>query len=300
MKNFVLLLTFLFYWSSFGQEVVTGPQGVRVREIDLSPGGTARVIEVSNSSLQNLGGGVFRITTGGSGGAVLVNGTTITDPNLTNSSTIVWVVGAATNISAYTTNLANANIIAAAAIDATKIADGSVTSAEFQRIDFTSSGQTQMDTKAPIASPTFTGNPAAPTASAGDNDTSIATTAFTTAALANLKKGTISADFRGSLLVANQVFYKRVPYAGTITGWYIYGDSGSGVFDVWLDTTRPNVSDSVAGSEKPTLSSATDNNDTNLTTWTDVAVAEGDWIAIHCDSTSTSTWITVDLLITKN
>lgn len=38
--------------------------------------------------------------------------------------------------------------------------------------------------KANIASPTFTGNPAAPTPTAGDNDTSIATTAFVTTAVA--------------------------------------------------------------------------------------------------------------------
>ena len=37
-------------------------------------------------------------------------------------------------------------------------------------------------TRAPLASPTFTGNPTAPTPSPGDNDTSIATTAFVTAA----------------------------------------------------------------------------------------------------------------------
>lgn len=37
--------------------------------------------------------------------------------------------------------------------------------------------------KAPIASPTFTGDPKAPTPTAGDNDTSIATTAFVTAAM---------------------------------------------------------------------------------------------------------------------
>lgn len=37
--------------------------------------------------------------------------------------------------------------------------------------------------KAPVASPTFTGNPAAPTAAEGDNDTSLATTAFVTRAL---------------------------------------------------------------------------------------------------------------------
>jgi hypothetical protein len=38
--------------------------------------------------------------------------------------------------------------------------------------------------KANLASPTFTGNPSAPTPTAGDNDTSIATTAFVTTAVA--------------------------------------------------------------------------------------------------------------------
>lgn len=44
--------------------------------------------------------------------------------------------------------------------------------------------QGEISAKAPLASPTFTGNPAAPTPSAGDNDTSIATTAFVTNAVA--------------------------------------------------------------------------------------------------------------------
>jgi hypothetical protein len=43
----------------------------------------------------------------------------------------------------------------------------------------------ELDTeKAPVASPTFTGDPKAPTPTAGDNDTSIATTAFVVAAVA--------------------------------------------------------------------------------------------------------------------
>ena len=42
----------------------------------------------------------------------------------------------------------------------------------------TSSIQDQLDAKAPIQSPTFTGEPTAPTASVGQNDTQIATTAF--------------------------------------------------------------------------------------------------------------------------
>lgn len=44
--------------------------------------------------------------------------------------------------------------------------------------------QNALDLKAPLASPALTGNPTAPTASPGDNDTSIATTAFVTAAIA--------------------------------------------------------------------------------------------------------------------
>lgn len=40
-----------------------------------------------------------------------------------------------------------------------------------------------INAKAPLANPTFTGNPAAPTQAEGDNDTSIATTAFVTRAL---------------------------------------------------------------------------------------------------------------------
>ena len=77
------------------------------------------------------------------------------------------------------TNIVNADIKAAAAIDATKIADGSVSSAEFQRLDgLTSDIQTQLDLKAALASPDLTGNPTAPTQSASDNSTKLATTAY--------------------------------------------------------------------------------------------------------------------------
>jgi len=77
------------------------------------------------------------------------------------------------------TNIANANIKASAAIDATKIADGSVTSTEFQYINsLSSNAQTQIDSKAPLASPALTGNPTAPTQAAGNNSTRLATTAY--------------------------------------------------------------------------------------------------------------------------
>lgn len=47
----------------------------------------------------------------------------------------------------------------------------------------TSAIQTQLDAKAPLASPTLTGTPLAPTATAGTNTTQIATTQFTNAAI---------------------------------------------------------------------------------------------------------------------
>ena len=83
--------------------------------------------------------------------------------------------GVGNNIS----NIDNADIKASAAIDASKIADGSVSSAEFQRLDgLTSDIQTQLDLKAPLASPGLTGDPTAPTQSASDNSTKLATTAY--------------------------------------------------------------------------------------------------------------------------
>jgi hypothetical protein len=62
--------------------------------------------------------------------------------------------------------------------DSNKIVKGTEIDNEFNSI----SGA--ISSKADIASPTFTGTPAAPTATAGSNTTQIATTAFVTAALA--------------------------------------------------------------------------------------------------------------------
>jgi hypothetical protein len=77
---------------------------------------------------------------------------------------------------------------------------------------------------APLASPIFTGNPTAPTPSAGDNDTSIATTAFVSTAITALV-GTAGsgADTLGELedqiLLTNTAVADRAPIASpTFTG----------------------------------------------------------------------------------
>jgi hypothetical protein len=64
--------------------------------------------------------------------------------------------------------------------DPNKIVKGTEIDDEFDSI------QTAVNSKANIASPTFTGTPAAPTATAGTNTTQVATTAFVTTATGNI------------------------------------------------------------------------------------------------------------------
>ena len=59
---------------------------------------------------------------------------------------------------------------------------------------------TALGSKAPLASPTFTGTPKAPTASAGTNNTQIASTAFVKAAIDAASK-TLNATDKGSGVV---------------------------------------------------------------------------------------------------
>ena len=112
---------------------------------------------------------------GGTSGSVTLDAEVSAASTNTFTNKTIDADGTGNNI----TNIENANIKSAAAIDATKIADGSVTSAEFQYINsLSSNAQDQIDLKAPLASPALTGNPTAPTQSAGDNSTKLATTAY--------------------------------------------------------------------------------------------------------------------------
>ena len=73
------------------------------------------------------------------------------------------------------------------------------------------------------------------------------------------------------------------------------------MIDVWKDTYAnfpPTVADTIAGSEKPTLSSAIKNEDLTLTTWT-TSVTTGDIIGFNVDSASTVTRVTLSIKITK-
>ena len=111
----------------------------------------------------------------------------------------------------------------------------------------------------------------------------------------------ITIDGGGSAITTGAKGYFRVPYAATITGWYLVASpSGSLVIDVWKAAgSIPTVANTIAGSEKPTLSSAQINSDTNLTTWTSTAITAGDIMGYNVDSCSECTWASLVLIISK-
>jgi hypothetical protein len=118
----------------------------------------------------------------------------------------------------------------------------------------------------------------------------------------NVATITFIIDGGGSAIATGEKGHLEIPFACTITGWTILADqSGSIVVDVWKDTYAnfpPTVADTIAGSEKPTLSSAQKNQDLTLTTWT-TSIAAGDILAFNVDSCTTVTRVTISLKVTK-
>lgn len=110
-------------------------------------------------------------------------------------------------------------------------------------------------------------------------------------------------DGGGSAITGNPEVDVVCPAAGTLTGWTILGDvSGSAVVDVWKDTYAnypPTVADTIAASAKPTLSTATKNQDSTLTGWT-TSISAGDIVRFHVDSASTVKRLTVALTYVRS
>lgn len=91
----------------------------------------------------------------------------------------------------------------------------------------------------------------------------------------------------------------RIPIACTITKVTVLtlGGTGSCVVDIWKDTYAaypPVVADSICAAAKPTISSGIKYEDSTLTGWT-TAVAAGDVLMFHLESTSTFTVIAISL-----
>lgn len=135
--------------SASGGALVTNGIGITVSSNSGSYTISHNVEAGANITLSTNGVALVITSTGGAGSGddVYVNHANVTHPNLTNSPTAIWEVSN-TNVFVYPTNIANAQIASGAAIDATKIADGSVTSTEFQYIGgLTSDAQTQINGK---------------------------------------------------------------------------------------------------------------------------------------------------------
>jgi hypothetical protein len=98
--------------------------------------------------------------------------------------------------------------------------------------------QTALDLKAPLASPTFTGSPAAPTPTPGDNDTSIATTAFVTAAITAVGGiAKYAVDITGNAALTQfTVTHNRNTKDISVTVWDVAND-----IEVIVDKKAPTV-----------------------------------------------------------
>ena len=117
--------------------------------------------------------------------------------------------------------------------DPLKIVKGTEIDTEFNNI------ATAVATKADLASPTFTGTPAAPTASAGNNSTQIATTAYIDAAITAVKAAIFPVGAIYTAIVSTN--------PGTLLGfgtWTAFGagrtlvglDAGNALFDTAEET----------------------------------------------------------------
>lgn len=120
--------------------------------------------------------------TTGTAGTNGTNGTNGVSPNIIIGTVTTLSPGAsatATLTGSFPNQSLNLGIPQGAAGSGTTFAWGAATGTLSDQADL----QTALTAKAPLASPAFTGSPTAPTASPGDNDTSLATTAFVTAAI---------------------------------------------------------------------------------------------------------------------
>ena len=203
--------------------------------------GTTDTQTLTNKTINAASNTVTGITS-----AMITDGT-IVNVDINTSAAIAYsklnLTGAIVSTDIANDTIVDSDINTAAAIAWTKIAPSSTVSAtELGYLDgVTSAIQTQIDSKlatstasstyAPIASPTFTGVPAAPTATAGTNTTQVATTGFVTTAVANLVASAPSTldtlnelasalgnDASFSTTVTNSIATKLPLAGGTMTG----------------------------------------------------------------------------------
>jgi hypothetical protein len=110
---------------------------------------------------------------------------------------------------------------------------------------------------------------------------------------ANVKARAIGTTFSGGggAISAGSVNYFTVPFACTISAWNITVDTGTATIDVWkiaTGTAVPTVSNTIAASAPPAISSGTALHSTTLTGWT-TSVSANDIVAFQVKAVSNST-----------
>jgi len=141
--------------------------------------------------------------------------------------------------------------------------------------NFSTTVTNSIATKAPLADPTFTGVPAAPTAAAGTNTTQIATTAFVTAANAAAGDGLpAQTDNSGKFLTTD----------GTDTSWATVSD---GVYISDTSPASPSAGDLWMNSSN--LNVYIYYNDGSSSQWVDVSTSTGGGGITFSEATSSAT-----------
>ncbi len=112
---------------------------------------------------------------------------------------------------------------------------------------------------------------------------------------------TFAIDGGGSALTTGIKADVYVPYACTITAVTMLADqSGSVVVDIWKDALAnypPDNADSITSATPPTISSATNSQDTTLSSWT-TSISAGDTLRFNIDSATTITRLSLTLTVT--
>jgi hypothetical protein len=110
----------------------------------------------------------------------------------------------------------------------------------------------------------------------------------------------VTVDGGGSVITTGSKGYRNIQEDCTITGWTLVGkEAGSCVVGVRrCDYTSFPTTTNIAGTEKPTLSSAQKNQDSALSTW-GVSLTAGDILEFVVESASTVTRISLFINISK-
>jgi len=153
----------------------------------------------------------------GTAGPITATSFTGSGSGLTNLNGASLTAGSIQSAALADGSIVDADISSSAAISATKLGAGSVDNTELGHLNgVTSSLQTQLNAKAPLASPTFTGTVTAPTFSGDLSGNATSATSFT-GSLAGDVTGTQSATSIAATTVTGKALTGFVSAAGTVS-----------------------------------------------------------------------------------